>query len=117
MLEEAQLELVYHLEECDMAINSTDELLALLYLARFRGVPTSTMDALPKYYQQQGIDPPVPELAVALPKDALQLAEYILTNTNLEDKEQGGIPSHLPLAYASQSRRGNHPGTPELSSK
>ena len=63
VLEDAQLELAYHLEECDMAINTTDELLALLYLACFRGVPTSTMDALPKYYQQQCIDPPIPELA------------------------------------------------------
>ena len=50
-----------------------DKLLALLYLARFRGVPTSTRDALLIYYQQQGIDPP---LAVALPEAALQLAEY-----------------------------------------
>ena len=86
VLEDAQLELVCHLEECDMAINTMDELLALLYLARFRGVPTSTRDALPKYHHQQGIDPPVPVLAVALPEAALQLA---LTNTNLEDEELG----------------------------
>ena len=64
VLEDVHLELVCHLEECDMAINTTDELLALLCLARFHGVPTSTRDAVPKYYQQQGIDPPVPELAV-----------------------------------------------------
>ena len=89
VLKDAQLELAYRLEECDMAINTTDELLALLYLARFRGVPTSTRDALPRYYQQQGIDPPVPELAVVLPEAALQLAEYILTNTHLEDEELG----------------------------
>ena len=74
MLEEAQLQLVYRLEKCDMAINTTDKLIALLYLARFCGVPTSTRDILPKYYQQQSIDPPVPELAVALPEAALQLA-------------------------------------------
>ena len=86
VLEDAQLELVCHLEECDMAINTTDELLALLYLARFHGVPTSTRDALPKYYHQQGIDPPVPALAVALPEAALQLA---LTSTNFEDEELG----------------------------
>ena len=89
MLEDAQLELVYHLKECDMAIKSTDELLALLYLAHFRHFPTSTRDALPRYYQQQGIDPPVPELAVALPEAALRLAEYTLTNTNLKDEELG----------------------------
>ena len=117
MLEDAQLELVYRLKECDMAINTTDELLALLYLARFRGVPTSTRDALPRYYQQQGIDPPLPELAVALPKAALQLAEYILTNTNLEDEELGESLATYHWLYASKFQRGNHPGTPELSSR
>ena len=49
-----------------------DKLLALLYLSRFRGVSTSTRDALLMYYQQQGIDPPLPQLAVVLPEAALQ---------------------------------------------
>ena len=65
-----------------------DELLVLLYLARFRGVLTSTRDALPKYYQQQDIDPPVPELAVALPKAAPQLAEY--TNEDMPPQTNYG---------------------------
>jgi len=59
-------ELASRFESCEVAISSTNALLALLYCARFHAVPASTRDALCSYHMQLGIELPTPNLALAL---------------------------------------------------
>jgi len=87
LLQDVKSELASRLESCEVAINSTDELLALLYCARFHAVPASTRDALFSYYTQLGIELPTPDLAVALPEANLFVAEWILEEADLSDED------------------------------
>ena len=89
VLRDGKSELVTRLESCEVAVNSTEGLLALLYCARFHAVPASTRDALCTYYQQLGIELPTPDLAVALPEADVFVAEWVLEEADLLDGDLG----------------------------
>ncbi len=58
VLDDARLQLERRIEDCDVAINTNNQLLALLRSVAYLGVSGADVDALCAYYEKQGLEPP-----------------------------------------------------------
>ncbi len=87
ILVDARVDLAHRIEECEVAVNSSEQLLVLLYTAPYLNVATSVTDALRIYYLEQGFESPSKNLATALSEEDALLAKSVVLEANLADQD------------------------------